>query len=309
MIDVPPSKIVSVSFPLGGYIRKMVMLPGTSVKRGSVLATLEDQQLIQLQQDYLMGLSRLHFLETDFTRQQELNKTKATSDKIFQQVKSDFESQQVMVKALSEKLQLIGIAPESLNEKNLSRSIELRSPLDGIISKVNVHSGQYITPTDVLFEILNPKDKHLSLTIFEKDLENLSPGLSVSCYTNEHPEIKYKASILLINRSIGSDRSTEVHCHFEQPHDELVPGMFMNAEIAIQSKHSVCVPHEAVVRWENRNYVFGQLSSNRFEMIPVDLGISGTQSVEITGGQIPNRLVVKNAYTVLMKMKNTSATE
>ncbi|MFM7839821.1 MAG: efflux RND transporter periplasmic adaptor subunit, partial [Chitinophagaceae bacterium] len=153
MIDIPPSKIVSVSFPLGGYIRKMVMLPGTSVRKGSVLATLEDQQLIQLQQDYLTGLSRLHFLEADFIRQQELNKTKATSDKIFQQVKSDLESQQVMVKALAEKLQWIGITPESLNEKNLSRSIDLRSPLDGIISKVNVHSGQYITPTDVLFEI------------------------------------------------------------------------------------------------------------------------------------------------------------
>jgi cobalt-zinc-cadmium efflux system membrane fusion protein len=36
--------------------------------------------------------------------------------------------------------------------------------------KVNVNIGKYVTPSDILFEIVNPSDIHLALTVFEKIL-------------------------------------------------------------------------------------------------------------------------------------------
>jgi membrane fusion protein, heavy metal efflux system len=83
-IEAPPGNIISVSFPFGGYVRRMNLLPGTQVKRGEILATLEDPQYIQLQQDYLTAKNRLSFLASEHSRQKELNADKTTSDKSYQ---------------------------------------------------------------------------------------------------------------------------------------------------------------------------------------------------------------------------------
>lgn len=309
VIDVPPQNMVSISFPLGGYLKSTKLLPGMHVSKGEVLAVLEDPQYIQLQQDYLMAKAKLSFSEADFNRQKELNATKANSDKTFQQAKSDFESQKVLVKSLSEKLQLIGINPSTLNEDNLSRSVNIYSPINGFVSAVNVNIGRYISPTDVLFELVNPEDVHLNLTVFEKDVNKLSIGQKVVAYNNQSPEKKHDAEIILVSRNLDANRAAEVHCHFKKYDKELLPGMFMNAEINVQSNDALTVPEEAVVRWQNKNYVFTDAGNNNFQLTEVQTGVSEKGSIEILTANkeewSSKKIVTTNAYAVLMKMKNS----
>ena len=52
-IDVPPQNMVSISVPLGGYLKSTKLLEGMHITEGEVSGTMEDQQYIQLQQDYL----------------------------------------------------------------------------------------------------------------------------------------------------------------------------------------------------------------------------------------------------------------
>ncbi len=309
-IDVPPQNMVSISFPLGGYLKSTKLLPGMHISKGEVLAVLEDPQYIQLQQDYLMAKAKLSFSEADYNRQKELNATKANSDKTFQQAKADYESQKVLVKSLSEKLQLIGINPTTLNEDNLSRSVNVYSPINGFVSAVDVNIGRYVSPTDVLFELVNPEDVHLNLTVFEKDVNKLSIGQKVIAYANQNPDKKYEAEIILVSRNLDANRAAEVHCHFKKYDKELLPGMFMNAEINVQSNDALTVPEEAVVRWQNKNYVFTDAGNNNFELTEVQTGVSDKGNVEII---TPNKdewsnkkIIIRNAYAVLMKMKNSA---
>ena len=62
-IDVPPQNMVSISVPLGGYLKTTKLLPGIHVVKGEVIAIMEDQQYIQLQQDYLTAKAKFGFLE------------------------------------------------------------------------------------------------------------------------------------------------------------------------------------------------------------------------------------------------------
>ena len=82
-MDVPPQNIVSVSFPLGGYLKTTRLLPGMHVSKGEVIAMMEDQSLVQLQQDYLMAVARLQWLEKEYERQKLLNENKVNADKVF----------------------------------------------------------------------------------------------------------------------------------------------------------------------------------------------------------------------------------
>ena len=91
-IDVPPQNLVSISVPLGGYLRSTQLLPGMHVKKGEVIAVLEDPQYIELQQNFLMAKSKLEMAEAEFLRQKELNQSKASSDKVYQIAKSDYEN-------------------------------------------------------------------------------------------------------------------------------------------------------------------------------------------------------------------------
>ncbi|MBL7888637.1 MAG: efflux RND transporter periplasmic adaptor subunit [Bacteroidia bacterium] len=306
-IDVPPQNMVSISVPLGGFLRSTKLLPGMHISKGEVIATMEDQQYIQLQQEYLTTLSALKYSEAEYQRQKELNASKASSDKVFQQAEADYKAQKISLRSLSEKLQLIGIDPTKLDESNLSRSISIKSPIDGYVSDVFVNVGKYVNPSDVLFELVNPEDIHLGLTVFEKDLSKLYIGQKVLAYTNNDPGKKYLCEIILIGKNLSAERSVEVHCHFDQYDKSLIPGMFMNADVEVKSLEAIALPDDAIVNYGNTHYIFKKKENTVFEMMEVQIGNSesGYTEVLLPEKDRQSEYVVKDAYTILMKSKNT----
>lgn len=308
MIDVPPQNMVSISVPLGGYLQSTTLLPGMHVNKGDVIAVMEDQQYIQLQQDYLTAKARITLLENEYYRQKELNESKASSDKVFQQAEADYKTQKVLLSALAQKLQLAGINVSQLNENNISKSVNIHSPINGFVTKVNVNIGRYVSPTEVLFELVNPTDIHLALKVFEKDVDKLFIGQKVLAYTNNQPEKKYDCEVLLIGRDISPDRNTDVHCHFEAYDKTLIPGTYMNAEVQVKNKRAQVLPEDAVVRFENKNYVFTKQAANQFAFTEVHTGIAENGFVEVEDAEnlANSEMVVKGAYSLLMSLKNKS---
>jgi membrane fusion protein, heavy metal efflux system len=305
-VDVPPQNMISVSVPMGGYLKYTKLLPGMHISKGEVIAIMEDQQYIQLQQDYLTAKARLNFTANEYQRQKELNQSKASSDKVFQQTEADYITEKINVKSLAERLELIGINPGKLDENTISKSINLNSPIDGYVSKVNVNIGKFTQPSEVLFELINPSDIHLALTIFEKDLSKLSIGQKLFAYTNSQPDKKHECEIILIGKNLSTERSTEVHSHFENYDKSLVPGMYMNAEIEIKNNNVYALPEEAIVRFQNNQYIFLSETETVFTIHEVKPGGSESGFTEIISGVdlIGKKIVVKGAYNLLMAMKN-----
>ena len=305
-IDVPPQNMISVSVPMGGYLKSTKLLPGMHLNKGEVIAVMEDQQYIQLQQDYLTAKARLNFTANEYQRQKELNQSKASSDKVFQQTEVDYTTEKINVKSLAERLELIGINPTKLDENTISKSINIYSPIDGYVSKVNVNIGKFTQPSEVLFELINPADIHLALTIFEKDLSKLSIGQKLVAYTNSQPDKKHECEIILIGKNLSAERSTEVHSHFEDYDKSLVPGMYMNAEIEIKNTNVYALPEEAIVRFQNNQYIFLAEVDKTYSIREVKTGVLENGFIEIISGEslVDKMVVVKGAYNLLMTMKN-----
>ncbi|MES2617177.1 MAG: efflux RND transporter periplasmic adaptor subunit [Bacteroidota bacterium] len=308
-IDVPPQNMVSISVPLGGYLKYTKLLPGTHVNKGDVLAVLEDPQYIQIQQDYLVAGAQLASIESEYQRQLELNKNKSISDKVFEQTRANYQTQKITIQALSEKLKLIGINPQKLNENSLSRSVNILSPINGYTTKINANIGKYINPNDILFELVDPSDIHLNLNIYEKDLHKLYTDQPLVAFNNTHPEIKHKCKILLIAKDIN-DGIAEVHCHFDAYDKQLAPGMYMNAEIEIQNKAANVLPEDAIVRHEGKYYIFESTGNNTFEMRQVEIGVTNENFTEILSTDFEKKqIVTKGAYTLLMTLMNKAEEE
>jgi membrane fusion protein, heavy metal efflux system len=306
-IDVPPQNLVSISVPLGGYLKYTKLLPGLHINRGEVIAIVEDQQYVQLQQDYLTTKSKLHFAELEYNRQRELNKSQASSDKVTQQAEADLRNNQIILAGLKEKLGLININANNISTSNISKSISITSPINGFATKVNVNIGKYVSPSEVMFELVNPTDIHLNIKVYEKDISSLAIGKKVIAYTNANPTKKYLCEIILINKDISMDGTTEVHCHFETYDNTLLPGMYMNGEIEINRNNANTLPEDAVVSFEGKDFVFVEVGKNKFKMEEVKAGLvqSGYVQINDFGAFLDKKIVTKGAYALLMKMKNT----
>ena len=307
MVDVPPQNLASVSAPSGGYVKYTKFMPGMHVSKGETLAVLEDPQIVQLQQDYLLAKSNLGYAQKDYSRQSDLNKSKAASDKVMQQAQKEANNQNIMMRGMAEKLRAMGINPENLNAGNIRRSISVSSPVSGYISSVNVKIGQYVSPTDKLFDVVNTDDVHLALSVFEKDLNKISLGQRVFAYTNQNPEKKYAAKIILIGKDFQADRSVLIHCHFIDYDKNLIPGTYMNAEVETNSETGNTVPDDAVVSWQEKQYIFEEVKPKTYKMVEIKIGNSENGRTEVYNldQNLKNKkFVTKGAYNLLMGLKN-----
>ncbi len=310
-IDVPPQNMISISVPLGGYLKSTKLLPGMHVNKNEVIAVVEDNQYIQLQEDYLTAKAQLALYENEYIRQKDLNASKAGSDKVFQQASTTFQTQNILVRSLEEKLKLVRINPNTLTINSISKSVNVYSPIDGFVTKVNVNIGKYVTPGDILFELVNPADIHLNLKVFEKDLNKLFIGQHVISYTNIDPGKKYPGDIILIGKDVSADGVTEVHCHFDNYDKSLIPGMYMNGEIELVKQLRNGVPEEAIVRFEGKSFIFENTGKNTYEMVEIEMGNCENGYSEIIPGKdlSGKSIVTKGAYTLLMSLKNMEEEE
>ena len=168
--------------------------------------------------------------------------------------------------------------------------------------------GKYVNPSDILFELINPANIHLALTVFEKDVNKLAIGQKVFAYTNSNPEKKHLLEIVLINQNISGQNSAEIHCRFKEPDRTLLPGMFMNADIELSTNQTNALPSDAIVRFENKQYVFIEKGDRHFEKTEVQTGDSENGYTEILNSDaLKNKnFVIKGAYVLLMALKNES---
>jgi cobalt-zinc-cadmium efflux system membrane fusion protein len=254
-----------------------------------------------------LAQSNSQYAKKDFVRQKELNTNQASSDKVMQKAQNEAQNQNILVKGMAQKLRSLGINPDHLTPNTITKTVTVRSPISGYISSVKINLGQYVSPNEKLFEIVNTSDTHLVLKVFEKDLQYIKKGQKVFAYTNEDPQKKWEAEIILISQDFAADRSVVVHCHFQKYDPHLIPGTFMNAEVEINNQNGATLPEDAVVTWENQQYIFEETKPNTFTMTKVAIGNSengNTQILNLPTNFYQKKIVTKGAYQLLMALKN-----
>ena len=299
-----PENQISISMPLGGYLKSTKLIPGMKVKKGQVLAVMEDQQYVQLQQEYLTKVAQMKYAQAELDRQKKLNETQASSNKVLQEAQMEYTTHAVAIKALSEHLKLIGISPQNLSENNISKSVSILSPINGFVSQVNANVGKYVNPSDVLFELVDPSQLLLKLTVFDMDLKELSIGQTVIAYNNSAPNKKYTGTIQAVNYQLSADGSTVVFCSLNASGTQMIPGQYMNADIELKNHAADVLPEIAILDFEGKKFVFTSEGKNKYQMHEVQIGSAENGLIEILNaadlkGQ---NIVIKGAYQLLMEL-------
>ncbi len=257
MIDVPPQNRATISTFIGGYVQKTPLLIGDRVRKGQVLATLENPEFVEMQQNYLETAEQLTYLKSEYDRQKTLMAENITSQKKFLKAESDYKRVLATNNGLKKKLQMLNIDIKSVREGSITSIIRLYAPIHGSVTKLNVSKGSYVSPADEIMEIINTDHIHLELSVFEKDILKIREGQKIQFKIPEALKDSFKAEVHLVGTSIDTKtRTIKVHGHLENDltHNFAV-GMFVDARIITESYSAKALPNKAIVTTDEGSFV------------------------------------------------------
>ncbi|HUH45634.1 MAG TPA: efflux RND transporter periplasmic adaptor subunit [Arenibacter sp.] len=257
MIDIPPQNKAVITAFSGGYIKHTPLLIGNSVKKGDFLLSLENPEFIQMQQEYLEAVEQLTYLKSEYERQETLLAEQITSQKNFLKAESDYKRNRAVYNGLRKKLQMLNISPENVEKGILTPAATVYAPISGNITQVNVSIGQYVSPSEIIMEIVNTDHIHVELSVFEKDVLRIEKGQEIRFRIPEVSKDYFKADVYLVGTSIDpQSRTVQVHGHLHDDENyNFAMGMFVEADIITEDKMLTSLPDEAVIELEDKYYV------------------------------------------------------
>lgn len=278
MIDVPPHNKAEISAFMGGYITKTPLLIGDKVKKGQLLVSLENPEFIEMQQQYLEVAEQLNYLKSEYTRQKTLFDEKITAQKNYLKAESSYKSSLASYNGLRQKLRMLHINPTSVEKGQITSAVNIYAPIDGFVTKVNVNTGAYVSPADVILEIIDVNHIHIELTVFEKDILKVKKGQKIQFKIPEASNEIFEAEVHLVGTTVDEkSRIVKVHAHILNENQvNFIVGMFVEATIITDSVTNFALPKEAVLEQDGEFFALSSAKKENntyyFQKIKLNLG-------------------------------------
>lgn len=256
MLDVPPGHQAAVSAYAGGYVKNIQLVPGQMVSKGQPLFTLENPELLMLQQNYLETVAQLAYLKADYQRQGTLADENIASQKNSLKATADYEATLARAEGLKARLKLLGINTNDLTPTTLANSMTIYAPISGYITEVNAVQGMYLQPQDVALKIINTSNLHVELEVFEKDIMSIKTGQKISFRIADKGNKSYEAKVHLIEKTLDPEtRLVRVHGELDNTNASFLPGMYVSAEIMTSDLKGTSIPETALVNAGDATYL------------------------------------------------------
>ena len=256
-IDVPPQNRAKVTSFVGGFVKSLYHMVGDKVSKGQPLLILESPEYLDIQQSYLEIFGQLSYLKSEYERQRTLFNEKIASQKKYMEAESDYKKAKATYESLRQKLRMLNISPEQVEQGKLSSSVTVYAPISGDITIINANMGMAVSPSDVIMEIVDTKFLHLELSVFEKNVFDLKNGQKVKFIIPQISSDEFEATVSLIGKSVeGNDRIVTVYATLdESTKQKLLTGMFVEAQIVASSKKVLSVPVDALTSEESNQFL------------------------------------------------------
>jgi cobalt-zinc-cadmium efflux system membrane fusion protein len=315
---VPPQNSAEVSTLIGGTVKDIFVLEGTFVTKGKVLATIQNLEVIEMQEDFHSATANIEYLQLEYNRQKTLSDENVNPRKVFQEVKSKLAAERARAQAAKNKLEALHVST-----KGSTSLVPIVAPISGYVGNIKIAKGAYAQTGIALFEVVDNSQMHLDLNVYEKDLGSISVGQVIDFVLTNQSNKSIKGKIFGINKSFSNESKTvAVHAKIESADAKgLIPGMYVSANINITNATVPALPKDAVVRNADKYFVYVQEEEHQekkpeagtvhekeihfkaIEVVPgtTDLGFTEVKFVD----HVPDKakIVTKGAFYLLSAMK------
>jgi cobalt-zinc-cadmium efflux system membrane fusion protein len=309
-LEVPPQSEGAITSVIGANVASIEVIEGDKVNKGQVVAYLSHPNIIKMQTDYLNAFNSSNFLKKNYERQQKLYDAGVGSGANFQKAEARYDASKVMVSGMAAQLQLLNVSAQSVRNGSVAQRVALRSPIEGYIQKVEVKTGQYVEPQTELFEVVNTHHVHADLMVFEKDVYKVKKGQKVTFNIQSIQDDALSAEIYSVSKTFeDSPKALHVHAEIENKKGNLIPGMYIQGRIQVESSETMALPESAIIKEGDKFFVFSVEKENKdwsFKPVEVILGQKDNNWIAL---QFPEEIerntkfAFNNAYYLMAEMK------
>lgn len=251
---------------VSGVAKEIFVEEGDSIKAGQVLAKLDDEQFIlELNQ----AKSRLEQLASEFKRNENLFKSKITSQESYEKTKSEYHTQKTTC---------------DLAQLRLAYT-KIRAPISGIVSLRHIKVGNMVNLNQPTFHITDFNPLLAVLHIPEKEMSKLQIGFPSNISADALPGVEFRGKILRISPVVNAGTGTvKVTVVVDDRTDKLKPGMFTRVQIIYDThENTLLVPKNAVVTEDTESSVF-VVNEDTVSKRKVEIGYNNVTHIEILSG-------------------------
>ncbi len=290
------NRTIHVTSQAAGRVVELRVRLGDYVKKGQMLLSIRSSDLAGAYSDYQKASADERLAKKGLDRAQLLFSRGALAEKDLQQSEDTEEKAQADVRNTEQHVRILGgdpAHPVSL--------IELRAPVSGTIVEQNVAAFEGIKSLDNspnLFTLADLSQVWLLCDVYENDLGEVRLGDAAEIRLNAYPDRTYHGAVADISRVLDpSTRSAKVRIVLPNQDGWLRPGMFAVARFHSRKSHSqIVVPSTAVIRLQDRDWVFRKEGAHQFRRIQVQArGDDANGMQQIQEGLKPGQEIAANA--------------
>ena len=287
-----------------GLVTALQVVEHEQVHKGQVLAQLRSYKLGQAQAEYLETLARFELAEAERARIESLWKDGVVAESRWLKVDSEYKSARATLEARRRLLSITGLSDKQIQrlvkQPNRLAVFDLISPIDGLVTAVEIESGQLLNAGQAAFHVDDLSTLWAMVKIPVARLPQVKTGVAAEIRVQASPGQSYQGILESLGGEVDMQSQTLTgRIVLANPDGLLRPGMYAEVSLSAVAIQQLMVPAGAIFRVGDQNFVFKVLENGRFEPVVVETGIEADGWIPIFSGIAVNVAIVSGGVAEL----------
>lgn len=276
-----------LSFEVSGNVQRIYVDAGKSVRKGELLAELNQASLKNMHEAALASLNQA---KDAYTRYEQLHNQGSMPEIKWVEVESKLRQAE---------------SAESIARKNLDDS-RLYAPFDGVIGSRSVDPGMNVMPGEPVLKLVDIRKVNIKISVPENEISRIRMGQPLSFIVPALGDGKFETKVT--EKGVMANplsHTYEIKAAYVNKDSRLMPGMVCNVDVWQESAAShLFVPTEIIQLDESGRRFVWVVKDGAAQKCLVSIGRLASAGIEITDGLSEgDKIITAGAQKVSEGMK------
>lgn len=300
-VDFDEQRVTRIGATVTGRVIELTAMLGQQVRVGETLAVLNSTELGAAQLAYMKARAQAQLNERNVERAQQLFAADVIGSAELQRRESELSISRAEMRAAADQLRVLGVSSKSLEKLTSTGAINSVSPvvatMAGTVVERLVAQGQVVQPSEVMFTVADLSRVWVEAEVPEQQAAAVRPGQTIQV---EIPALgqQLTAKLIFIADTVNPmTRTIMVRSELDNSDRSLKPAMLATVLIQGRPTARLVVPDTAIVRENNKDYLFVEVGPQQFKLTEVALGPAiGTMRPVLGGVAEGTKVVIEGAF-------------
>ena len=301
-IEVQQSRLAKIGSPVTGRVSDIQVSLGQIVKSGQILAKVNSVELTQTQLTYIKAKQQIGLKTKAVERAKLLFEADVISKAEMQRIEAELESVKAEFDATEDQLEILGMTKSAIQKLSNSSTVnsysDVTSRIAGIVITKHVNIGQVVQPSDELFSVADLSHLWAVAEVPEQQVAFIQKDQEVTIEIPALDDKRVKGKIIYVGDIVNPEtRTVLVRTDIDNSNQMLKPDMLITVTVQSKKVSKLAIPTTAVVRENDRSYVFAQTGPNKFRLREIEIGSRDGNMVSVLSGiTIGETIVIDGAF-------------